>query len=279
MFFLTTSLFLAALSALPSPDDHARLQNWYEELGRPRDAEPFGTYLARAARLQHGIRYEGPPPPPGKETLHVALDAFECVSFIETALAVARCGWREEPTEACFTAELEESRYRRGELRDYSSRLHYFVDWIGDNASRGRVEDLTAGLGGEPIRKDFFYITQRELPRSHLGKEELAAVTAALHATEARLSAEPHPVLLRERAPSILRSLKDGDVIAFVRERPGMLVHHAGFIYWAGGTPRLLHASSYHQRVVITVHDVVDYHLRRPERRGFLVVRPLPPAR
>ena len=60
-------------------------------------------------------------------------------------------------------------------------------------------------------------------------------------------------MLSRENAPAVLNELLDGDLVAFVRERPGLLVHHAGLVYWANGTPRLLHASSYHGRVVITV--------------------------
>ena len=279
MLSLATSLLVAALFALPTPEQHVQLQAWYDELGPPRDGEAFGSYLARAARLQHGTRYDDAPAPPGHETLEVKLDAFECVSFIETALAVARCGFRNEATDACFVRELEASRYRGGEMTDYASRLHYFVDWIDDNARRRRVADLTARLGGEPVRKDFFYISRRQLPKAELPQEELQRVRAELRTTETRLSGEPHLVVPRERAASVLNELQDGDLVAFVRERPGLLVHHAGFIYWAGGTPRLLHASSYHHRVVITVSDVGNYLTRRPERRGILVARPLPPPR
>ena len=65
--------------------------------------------------------------------------------------------------------------------------------------------------------------------------------------------------------------------MAFARERSGPLIHHAGIVYRARGRARLLHASSYHQRVVLTREDLSSYLLRRKDRRGVLVARPLSP--
>ena len=259
-----------------------KLASWYNALGEPRHSESFGRYLARTARIQHGVKYAEISERPGVETLEVNVDAFECVSFIESTLAIARCGWESEPTESCFVRELEATRYRSGRMGDYASRLHYFIDWIGDNESRGRLVNMTASLGGEPVQKDFFYVSERALKRSDVKEDELASLMSMareMQTTEARLSATTHSVLTRESAPPVLSELKDGDLVAFVRERPGLLVHHAGFVYWANGTPRLLHASSYHSRVVITVRDLTNYLLRRPERRGVIVARPIVPQK
>lgn len=253
------------------------LEHWYEIVGPPRRGESFGEYLGRAAAVQHGARYGDFAPPPGVETLRISLDQFECVSFIESSVAVARCGWQGTATDDCFARETLASRYRDGDIGDYASRLHYFTDWIGDNEARHRVRNLTAALGGRSVYRDFFYITSRKLHGAVAHQADTADLRRRLAATEARLSAMPHAVLDRNQAPPVLAKLREGDLVAFVRERPGLLVHHAGFVHWSGGKPRLLHASSYHQRVVITATDVADYLLRRPERRGVLVVRPLPP--
>jgi len=270
----------AAQGRTSSGDDKhlPALDEWFRELGSPEPSEGFGAFVARSARIQQGISYDNSIPPPGDEFLRVKLDAFECVSFIESALAVARCAWNADQTPACFTRELTLARYRDGSMGDYSSRLHYFVDWIGDNEGRGRLENLTPSLGGAPVQKDFFYITRRVLDPAPLGEEQRATLTTGLAAAETELSRASHSVLDRDHAPEAMGSLEDGDVVAFVRDRPGLMVHHAGFVYWADGTPRLLHASSYHQRVVITVEDVSDYLLRRPNGRGIIVARPLPPT-
>lgn len=278
VMWLVCGFAALAISARAEPST-AKLASWYSALGEPRPSESFGHYLTRTARLQHGVKYEENSEPPGEETLDVSVDAFECVSFIESTLAVARCAWESEPTASCFVRELEATRYRSGRMGDYASRLHYFVDWIGDNEGRGRLVNMTASLGGEPVQKDFFYITERVLKRSEMKKDDLVSLTKEMQTTEARLSATTHAVLTRQSAPPVLSELEDGDLVAFVRERPGLLVHHAGFVYWANGTPRLLHASSYHGRVVITVRDLTNYLLRRPERRGVIVARPIVPQK
>ena len=276
--WLVCGFFALAISAR-AEQPATKLASWYDALGEPRPSESFGRYLTRTARIQHGVKYAETSEPPGAETLDANVDAFECVSFIESTLAVARCAWESEPTESCFVRELEATRYRSGRMGDYASRLHYFIDWIGDNESRGRLLNMTASLGGEPVQRDFFYITERVLKRSHVKEDDLASLTREMQTTEARLSATTHSVLTRQSAPPVLSELQDGDLVAFVRERQGLLVHHAGFVYWANGTPRLLHASSYHGRVVITVRDLTNYLLRRPERRGVIVARPIVPQK
>ena len=274
---LGTGLCLAAPAA-PEPARLRTVAAWHEALGPPAAGESFGAFVTRAAALQHGAPYEVTAPPPGQEAIRIELETFECVSFIESALALARCGWNGDRSEACFLRELELSRYRGGEMAGYASRLHYFVDWIADNETRGRLRHMTTELGGEPVQRDFFHISRRVLPRAELGAAERERLTRELESTEARLSRDEHPVLDREIAPDALAGLEEGDIVAFTRERSGLLVHHAGFVHWVGGTPRLLHASSYHERVVITVEDVTNYLLRRPERRGVITARPAPPA-
>lgn len=281
LFALSPLLF--SLSAFASDHEtlttktRAKLQEWYDGVGAPLAHETFGAYLARTAFFQRGVGYDSVQTPAIPERLRVELSRFECVTFIESSLAAARCGFREEPTAACFEREVTASRYRGGAISDYASRLHYFDDWIDDNEARKRLKNLTAELGGEPLSRSYFHISSRVLPRSDVSKDALAVLTREVAATESRLSGVPHLVLSRERAPGVLDQLEDGDLVAFVRERSGLLVHHAGFIYRVRGKPRLLHASSYHQRVVLTGEDVVSYLLRRPERLGVLVARPLSP--
>jgi hypothetical protein len=278
---------LLALLLLPAPalsdegtlssTTREQLQEWYKGVGAPLARESFGAYLARAAFFQRGLPYEPVPEPQLPERLRVELSRFECVTFIESSLAVARCGFGAEPTAACFEREIVASRYRGGALGDYASRLHYFDDWIDDNERRRRLANLTAELGGEPVTRPYFHISARVLPQSHLSSDALAGLLREVKATESRLSLAPHLVLSRDKAPPILDRLQDGDVVAFVRDRTGLLIHHAGIVYRVGGRTKLLHASSYHRRVVLTREDLSRDLLRRSERRGVLVARPLSP--
>ena len=248
---------------------------WYETVGKPFPGEDFGHFLGRVAQARVGTPYAETSPATARETLTIDLDRFECVSFLESSLAVARCAWRGELTQGCFVWELMGLRYRSGLMGDYASRLHYFVDWLADNEGRWRLEDRTALLGGEPMGRDFHYMTRHGLSTEAL---KSPVVRREMVAVERHLTSRPFVVLPRDRLSETLLSLQDGDVIAVVGDKPGRLVTHAGFIIKrTGETPRLLHASSYRRRVVLTTESVTDYVLRRPERIGIIVARPLPP--
>ena len=211
----------------------------------------------------------------GSETLSVELRRFECVSFLESSLAVARCAWRGESTQECFVWEVMGFRYRSGLMANYASRLHYFADWLEDNGGRWRLNDITGELGGQPV-------TTRLL-LSNTTHFELAVFVSsgerrAMAAIESDLSSRSHYVLGRNDVRAAVNELQDGDLIAIVGNKPGRLITHAGLIVRGEGDgARLLHASSYHRRVVVTREDVADYVTRRPERTRVIVARPLPP--
>src|SRR5436305_4187902 len=64
-------------------------------------------------------------------------------------------GPREDWTPETMLHYIELDRYRGGKCTgEYLSRLHYLEDWVGDNARRGLVSDLSRGLGGKKIRGD-----------------------------------------------------------------------------------------------------------------------------
>jgi hypothetical protein len=98
-------------------------------------------------------------------------------------------------------------------------------------------------------------------------------------AVEQALSSRPHVVLGRNDVRQVLDVLRDGDLIAVVGNKPGRLITHTGLIVKREGEePRFLHASSYRRRVVLSTESVAEYVLRRAERIGVIVARPLPPT-
>ena len=98
----------------PSLDDRARLAEWLRVLcgeGVCRPGAPFGAAVARAAELALGLPYaaytleqylaEGGTPADEPLTLH--LSQFDCVSLVESAIAVARTAATGPASSACFT--------------------------------------------------------------------------------------------------------------------------------------------------------------------------------
>jgi hypothetical protein len=262
----------------PSSLEHEQrllLDQWYDELGEPAPDETFGDFLVRAAVSKWHSPYAHLKEKKGPERLRVDLSRFDCVTLIDTSMAVARCAWLGNTTETCFIKELVSTRYRNGKMDDFASRLHYLEDWLEDNRSRFRMDDWTQKLGGLLLRRHFFYMSGHPylfppMVESH-EKEAIAK-------TEARLSGETFAVLVRTSIRQAEGQLQEGDIVGVVTTEPGRLIGHVGLItHSTRGTPRLLHASSHHRRVIVTRRSLADYVLRRPDRWGIMVARPLPP--
>jgi hypothetical protein len=252
------------------------LEAWYEQLGPRRTEESFGRLIVRAGRVQLGKSYRDPPQTAQPESLHIDLSTFQCVSFVETTLAVARCTWLRQQTTECFLDEVKRFRYRDGQMDGYGSRLHYFTDWLEDNTGRQRFANLSAALGGRTERFVFNYMSRHPARYPAMAASGVAAQIAGV---ERRLSAAPRVVVDRETAKRAQTELEPGDLVAIVSSKyPGLLIRHAGFIDLDhGGRPRLLHASSYQKRVLVRRDSIARYLATRPDRRGMIVARPLPP--
>jgi len=259
-----------------SPTQAALLTRWYERLGEPQVEQDFGNFLVRAALLKHHTPYAHPREPSGPERLHVDLSHFDCVSFIDSALAVARCAWLQDPSEACFVRDLVATRYRNGVMREFPSRLHYLEDWLDDNQARHRVDDLTRTLGGLQLRRHFCYMSEN---RHRFPPMDEKATREAIARTEARLSQRIYSVIDRSSIREKSARLETGDLVGVVTTQPGRLIGHAGFVLRdSRGSARFLHASSYHGHVILTACSLADYILRRRDRWGIIVARPHPPV-
>jgi hypothetical protein len=251
-----------------------QLDDWFGLLGEPGPDESFGGLVARAAELRLGWPY-GREPDREPEALRIRLDALDCVTLVEYADALARCSWQRTPGEACFVAEVLESRYRAGKLDGYGSRLHYFEEWLVDNASRGRLAPVVE-LPAVLVRKPFHFMSRHP---GHYPPLRRRGVMGSIREVERALSRMAHPVVPRPRVATAQHALRSGDVLGFVTHERGLLVHHTGLVSVDGeGHPRVLHASSRQGRVVLSECDVAGCTASRADRRGIMVMRPVAPG-
>ncbi len=66
----------------------------------------------------------------GDEQLVINLTGLDCTTFLENSLALARCIKKGTTSFEDYLEELQFIRYRDGVIDGYTSRLHYFSDWI-----------------------------------------------------------------------------------------------------------------------------------------------------
>ena len=80
------------------------------------------------------------------EMLTINIDELDCTTFVETLYALTRTTLNGRSSWRDYAHHLEDLRYRRGEMGDYSTRLHYISDWIIDNSNRGNIVDVTGDI-------------------------------------------------------------------------------------------------------------------------------------
>jgi hypothetical protein len=282
------TLFPAPLAALGrrADPDHTRLASWTgviraERLSRP--AIPLGSAAVRAGELAAGTPYvpatleaylRAGGSPTRTEPLTLSLTRFDCVTLVESCLAVARvAGGEGAPTWERFGREIERMRYRGGERRGYASRLHYFSEWISDGERRGLVRDLGAELGGAEDTRPLRFMTGHRSSYPALADD---GVFREIGGIERRLDGHPRRVIPTKRIPQVVGRLESGDVLAFATEIAGLDVTHAAFAYrGADGILRVLHAPLSGGVVEITRATLPEYVAAIRRATGILVARPL----
>ena len=270
----------------PDDQDRQRLTSWAGALRTERMSQhdvPVGRAAARVGELAVGTPYvaftleeylRAGGSPLTTEPLALSLTRFDCVSLVESCLAVARVADDPAaPTWTRFGQEMERMRYRDGQRRDYASRLHYFSEWISDGARRGLLRDLGAELGGVEDARPLRFMTE------HRGSyPALADDTAfrAIAAMERSLDGRPRRVVPTNRIPDVDNRIETGDVLAFATSIPGLDVSHAAFAYRdAQGVLRVLHAPLSGGAVEVTRATLPEYVAAIRRSTGILVARPL----
>jgi hypothetical protein len=250
---------------------------------------PIGVVMQRVGTLFRGAPYlTGSLDAPALadttgtvgEPLVVRLDGFDCVTFVETMLAMARGLARGDASYDGFRARLAEVRYRGGGPPGYCGRLHYFSEWVADNDRRRLVEDLTLTLGGEPVSAAPTFMGTHRDAYARLAPTRATgdSLFACVRAIEDTLAAREHAVyaVMQDDLRAVYDRLRPGDIIGLVTSIDGLDVAHTGLAYrHADGGIGLLHAST--SGGVKVSPDLHRYVANIGHQVGILVARPLSP--
>lgn len=217
---------------------------------------------------------------PTTETLVARFDGFDCVTFVETALALARGAQASDTTYAGFARRLAEQRYRGGGPVGYCGRLHYFTEWITNNATRGHVRRLGAQLEGRPLRDTLDFMSTHRSAYDRFATDD--SLFACVQEMEARLRAQqrrdPVRYVPQDSVRAVYDQLQAGDIVALVSSIDGLDVAHTGLVYVppdsGPNTIGLLHASLTDG---VTVSPDLQRYVRTIDRQiGMVVARPRP---
>lgn len=296
--------YLAAALAIPSPllrragsrafsfgapaeldPDLARFDGWTAELRTAQLSDrtvPLGLATARVAQLAVGTPYEahlldaylrrgdGPVPEP----LTLSLTRFACNSFVESCVAVARAarvGGR--PTWKGFGREVERMRYRSGLRGDYTTRLHYFSEWIADGDQRGLLRDIGFALGGVEDRRPLRYMTEHRDSYVALANDR---TFKSVEEMEKRLDHVSRRVVPTARLAEVADRIQNGDVIGFATNTPGLDVTHCAVaVRDKRGVLRVAQPPLNGGVVEVSRNSLPEYVAQLRDASGIMVARPI----
>lgn len=203
----------------------------------------------------------------------VNFEAFDCVLFVETVNALSKVIAKQEYDFAKFESYLNNLRYRNGQRNGYTSRLHYFTDWIYDNSARGNINDLSAAFGGVRLNKQLNFMGTHRNSYPQLKNND--TLFNEILTIERSLRARTLYHIPKAQIRSIYNNLRAGDIITTTTNIEGLDVTHTGLVLVAeNGQKSFMHASSAGKQVMISP-DLHDYVNGIRSQIGIIVVRPV----
>ncbi len=210
---------------------------------------------------------------PNTEELVVNVTGLDCVTFVENALIFSRLIKSGKTDFDNYKNELELIRYRGGMNTGYSSRLHYFTDWIYDNEKKGIVKDITQDLGGVSIGKNIDFMTSHRNSYKQLKNNDI--LLGEMYEVENNINSREIYYIPAENISSVYERLQTGDIVGITTSIGGLDIAHTGFIYKEGGSTYLMHASLKNKKVEISGTEIHDYIMGNSKQTGIVVARVL----
>jgi cell wall-associated NlpC family hydrolase len=176
------------------------------------------------------------------EVFTVSLDEFDCVTYIETVLALSLASSMDE-----FLEWLRRIRYESGRVK-WERRNHYMTDWIRSNIRAGALRRLS-------------------FPRlPAVMKEKKLDDVPGLPPVRARFSCVPRTAMKK-----LMREMQTGDLIFFASTRKRLDVFHCGIIIRDGARVLVRHASRSRGGVV---EQELNEFLKANRMAGVIIARP-----
>lgn len=206
------------------------------------------------------------------ESLVVRTYSVDCTTYVETVLAMYLASKIEYGGYNDFKKALTKIRYRDGVIKGYSSRLHYFSDWVANNEKKGILYEVTSRSNHSQRHFSINYMTKHSVLYRHLKGDSLS-VNEMLRIEE-KWKNYDMPYIPKECLKTYNNiDICNGDILALTTNIDGLDVLHLGFAVCVDGNIHLLHASSLYGRVVLDPMSLYEYLKDRKKHTGIRVIR------
>ena len=229
------------------------------------------------ARKFIGVRYENYVlEQTKKEQLIIDLRRLDCTTFVETVAALALCCKHQEYTFSAYCRYLQKLRYRDGKIEDFSSRLHYFTDWIKDNVRMGFVSWPQEPTPPFTATKSPGYNIMTKLRKSYrqiATNDKLLAKISRCEDNLKGFSFRYIPKQLLNGGKKDLACISNGDIVCMVTSAECLDVAHLGIAVWHGDKLHMIDASKIKGKVVEEVKTLYQYQHTKAAQIGIIVVK------
>ena len=219
-------------------------------LSKTKHEDSASRRIEVLSRYFLGLPYKSNPLIGSADTTEVftaSFEGFDCVTYIETVVALARASNVDD-----FTECLRKIRYEQGRIQ-WERRNHYMTQWIGNNLRERIIKP----------------VSMPSVPT--LSRERILNVVPGLEPRRARVKSVPKLAVSR-----LERYLQSGDLIFFASTRKNLDMFHAGIIVRNGKKVSMRHASRSQGGVV---EQELSEFLKANRMAGVIVVRPQPVTR
>jgi hypothetical protein len=207
----------------------------------------------------------------GEERLVINLRGVDCTTLVEYVTAIAIRSRTNMNKFGDFADELTSLRYRGGIVDDYTSRLHYFTEWLKDNERKGYLTLVSDNIGDATMDPVVNFMTSN--PGHYRQLKENPALVKKMASIEKGMAGFNMRYVSKDRIEQIAHQIRDGDIIAFVTTIKGLDVSHTGVAIFQNQRLHLLHASLNAGEVEITSEPLSEYLKGRRNVSGILVAR------
>lgn len=210
------------------------------------------------------------------ERLVVNTRELDCTTLVESVTALTLCAMWGKSSFADYMDILTSLRYRGGVMGDYTTRLHYFTDWIVDKTEMGIVTEIQSPVPPFTAvqRINVYYMTAH--PGSYKALAANPKFVPVIKEQERRLTGRTYRYIPKSAVNNtalLRRTIKDGDIIAITCNKKGLDIAHLGFAVWRKDGLHLLNASMIHHKVVEEPMTLYQYLQKHPSHTGIRIVR------
>lgn len=210
------------------------------------------------------------------ERLVVNTRQLDCTTLVENVTALTLCVYRNLYTWRDYLNALLQMRYRNGLLDGYTSRLHYFTDWIADNTRKELVSEIQQPIPPFTATQTIKVNYMSTHPEAYQALKEHPELVPVIAVQEDSLNGRQYryiPKTSVANTKAMRQAVRDGDIIAITCSKPGLDIAHLGFAVWRNDGLHLLNASQLHKRVVEEPMTLGQYLQKHPSHTGIRIIR------